>query len=67
MPTIEVDVMRCKGCKLCVPACPKDCIEISPEFSPTGYYPAFLARPEDCTGCTLCAVVCPDIAIEVYK
>jgi 2-oxoglutarate ferredoxin oxidoreductase subunit delta len=67
MPRIEVDTLRCKGCELCVPACPYKVIGMSKTFSSTGYYPATMIKPEDCTGCTLCALVCPDIAIEVYK
>jgi len=67
MPRIEVDINRCKGCELCVVACPYKVIEMSEKFSHTGYYPAIMVKPEKCTGCTLCALVCPDVAIEVYK
>ena len=67
MPRIEVDALRCKGCELCVPACPYAVIGMSKKFSSTGYYPATMVKPEACTGCMLCALVCPDVAIEVYK
>ncbi len=67
MPKIEVDMVRCKGCELCVVACPEEVIEISKNFAPSGYYPATMARPDDCTGCKMCAYVCPDVAIEVWK
>jgi 2-oxoglutarate ferredoxin oxidoreductase subunit delta len=67
MPRIEVDTKRCKGCELCVVACPYKVIGMSKKFASTGYYPAVMVKPEKCTGCTLCALVCPDVAIEVYK
>ncbi len=67
MPKIEVDIVRCKGCELCIPSCPENVIELSQTFAPSGYYPATMARPDDCTGCKMCAYVCPDVAIEVWK
>ncbi|MFH0930343.1 MAG: 4Fe-4S dicluster domain-containing protein [Candidatus Zixiibacteriota bacterium] len=67
MPRIEVDIKRCKGCELCVVACPYKVIGMSEKFASTGYYPATTVKPEKCTGCILCALVCPDVAIEVYK
>ena len=67
MPRIEVDIKRCKGCELCVVACPYKVIALADKFASTGYYPAVMILPEKCTCCTLCALVCPDVAIEVYK
>jgi len=67
MPKIEVDEKRCKGCELCIVACPHEVIALSKNFSPNGYHPACMDKPEACTGCMLCAFVCPDVAIEVYK
>jgi 2-oxoglutarate ferredoxin oxidoreductase subunit delta len=67
MPKIEVDIVRCKGCELCIAACPEDVIGLSENFAASGYYPATMVKPENCTGCKLCAYVCPDIAIEVWK
>ena len=67
MSRIEVDEKRCKGCELCIIACPFKVLALSKKFSSTGYYPSVMVRPEKCTGCTLCALVCPDVAIEVYK
>jgi 2-oxoglutarate ferredoxin oxidoreductase subunit delta len=52
---------------LCIVACPHQVISLSKNFSPTGYHPAWMVKPEACTGCMLCAFVCPDVAIEVYK
>lgn len=56
---------RCKGCELCVPACPPGVLSMSTEVNAIGYrYP--LLEP-GCTGCTACAQICPDFVFEVYK
>jgi len=65
--TIEVDSMHCKGCSLCVDACPQNVIALNMEdLTPKGYHPAHLIA-EGCTGCVICAIVCPDAAITVYR
>lgn len=66
--TILIDENRCKGCELCIGACPKGVIHLADYFTPRGYQPAQLADPQgQCTGCLMCAVVCPDVAITVYR
>lgn len=66
--SITIDEHFCKGCGLCLEACPQHIISISDIVSASGYYPAVCPDPEGrCTGCTLCAKVCPDVAIDVYK
>jgi 2-oxoglutarate ferredoxin oxidoreductase subunit delta len=64
---IVVDTERCKGCEVCVGACPTEVIAIAREVNKKGYRYAFMANPEACTGCTNCAVVCPDGVITVYR
>jgi 2-oxoglutarate ferredoxin oxidoreductase subunit delta len=64
---IEIEFERCKSCELCVPACPKDCIEIGDGRNSQGYAAAVFARPEDCTGCAACAESCPDVCIRVWR
>ncbi len=65
--TIEVDPMHCKGCGLCVDACPQKVIALDMEdLTPKGYHPAQLIG-DGCTGCVICAIICPDAAITVYR
>ncbi len=65
--TIVVNEMYCKGCDLCVMACPKDVLALDMNhLTSKGYHPAMLIA-DGCTGCALCAVVCPDAAITVYR
>jgi 2-oxoglutarate ferredoxin oxidoreductase subunit delta len=65
---IEINEDFCKGCGLCVTACPFHLIRLANRVSRRGYYPAEFVDPEcQCTGCALCATMCPDVAIEVFK
>ncbi len=64
---IVISEERCKSCRFCMEACPKDCIAIGTKINSQGYHPAEFNGNGMCTGCCLCAEVCPDTAIEVYK
>lgn len=64
---IIVSEKFCKGCELCVNACPQKSIHLALDrITPRGYHPAEVL-PERCTGCGSCAVVCPEAAITVYR
>ncbi len=64
---IEVNELYCKGCILCVSACPKEVLALDNDrLTPKGYHPVFLASP-GCTGCGICSIICPDSAITVYR
>ncbi len=61
---VEFDV--CKGCGLCVTACPKKIVEIQHEkLNKKGYNPAVCTNDHACVGCALCAMMCPDCAITI--
>ena len=65
MPTPIIDADRCKGCELCVFACPERVLEMSPNINAKGYFFPEVARVEDCNGCRYCLLVCPDTAVQV--
>ena len=66
---IVIDAGKCKGCNLCVHACPKGVIGPAAGLNQMGYTPAEVIpdKADDCTGCTVCAIMCPDTAIAVYR
>lgn len=64
---IVIDGERCKGCGLCISACPKGQIGLSEQENLRAIRIACFGENGACTGCTFCAVICPDVAIEVYK
>lgn len=64
---ITVNTVRCKGCNLCVVACPCDTLALAADVNDRGYHYAQMVHPENCTGCASCAWVCPDACIEVYR
>ncbi|MBE9484402.1 MAG: 4Fe-4S binding protein [Bacteroidetes bacterium] len=64
---IVVDIDRCKGCEVCIGACPNDVIGMSSEVNIKGYKYSYMVNPESCVGCANCAVVCPDGVITVYR
>jgi len=65
MPQVVIDRDRCKGCELCMHACPQEIIAMSKEINVKGYFFAEVVDQPRCIGCRLCAIVCPDVAIEV--
>ena len=65
---IVVDTERCKGCSLCVVACPHDVIALADKtVNVHGYRYVEPVHAEACVGCTSCAMVCPDGCITVYR
>ena len=65
---ILVNTNRCKGCSLCIVACPKGVIALADKKGNVSGYPYIEAKtPDECTGCASCAIVCPDGCITVYR
>ena len=65
---VDIDIERCKGCDLCVVACPCDVLTLKKkEVNDRGYHYAADTNPEGCIGCAACATVCPDGCITVYR
>ena len=66
--TIKILEDSCKGCGLCIEACPLKLIGISSKINAFGYKSIEHLDPEGkCTACKMCAIMCPDMAIEVFK
>src|SRR5512135_1516633 len=63
---VTFDVENCKGCELCITACPQESLQLSPRINTQGYHFAVLVK-DNCTGCINCALVCPDAVITVYR
>jgi len=65
---IVVDTERCKGCNLCVVACPLNVLSLTKkEVNIKGYNFAQQVLEDTCNGWSSCATVCPDGCITVYK
>lgn len=65
MPTVLVEKDRCKGCGLCVNACPSHVLSMSHDINARGYFFPFVEHAEECNACRHCTLVCPDVAIQV--
>jgi 2-oxoglutarate ferredoxin oxidoreductase subunit delta len=65
--TVVIDTEVCKGCDLCIDACPPRVLVMTTgsQVNTRGYaYPQLLAG---CTGCRACSQICPDFVFQVYK
>jgi len=56
---LQVDTDECKGCGLCVEACPPRVIALGEKLNHYGYRTAHYAGA-GCTGCGICFLVCPE-------
>ena len=63
--SVTIDIGTCKGCELCIPACPPKVLTMSTPVNHMGFhYPELHAG---CTGCAACLMVCPDFCFEVFR
>ncbi len=56
---LRIDVNECKGCGLCIEACPPRVIALSERLNHYGYRTAEYAGA-GCTGCGICFMACPE-------
>lgn len=68
MNYIIIDSHECKGCRVCIAACPNRCIRLGNAINEIGYQYAEFIKGAKCTACGLCFYSCPEFgAITVYK
>jgi NAD-dependent dihydropyrimidine dehydrogenase PreA subunit len=56
---VELNHEECKGCGLCVEACPPKVLHLASRLNHCGYHPAEYSGT-GCTGCAICFFVCPE-------
>ena len=60
---LYIDIEQCKGCAFCIEYCPRDVLELSPDFNNKGYHYPITVKKDSCVNCNLCEMICPDFAI----
>ena len=64
MEKASANTELCKGCRLCVGACPKQAIIPLETVNKKGYE-IIRIEQESCIGCGICYKVCPDYVFSV--
>ncbi len=68
MAKVTFSEENCKGCGLCVEACPKHLLQLSKQkLNKKGHSPVEMTDQEQCIGCAFCATMCPDCIITVER
>ena len=68
MAKVIIAVDTCKGCGLCITACPKQILELDKTIlNKKGYHPVSVKDIDACIGCASCARMCPDVVFEIEK
>ena len=65
---VTIDQEICKGCGLCVPACPRHIVALEADrVNSVGYHTAAVTDLAQCIACGSCARMCHDSAITVER
>ena len=56
---LKIDDEECKGCGLCIEACPPKVIVLGDRLNRYGYRTA-VYKGTECTGCGICFMACPE-------
>lgn len=65
---VTFNSIECKGCGMCVAACPMSILELNTKvINDKGYSPAQIVEPDKCIACASCAIMCPDSIITVER
>ena len=64
---VVINKELCKGCYLCIRACPVKALEKDNEPNSTGTYTTKPVDGAACIACGSCYEVCPDVCIEIYQ
>jgi len=69
---VIIDRELCKGCYLCINACPVKVLEKDANPNSTGTYPVKPADSElpsggKCIACGNCYEVCPDVCVQIFE
>ena len=68
MVKFTINEELCKGCGLCVRACPKKILQLSKtKLNAKGYHPAEMTDFAAGIACASCARTCPDVVIRIEK
>ncbi len=67
MMKIEISKIYCKGCEICVNACPKKVFRRSKLRNNYGTEMPEVYNAEECIACRICERMCPDGCINVEE
>lgn len=64
---VVIDRELCKGCYLCIAACPVKALGKDTALNTLGSYPAIPVEGDACIACGNCYEVCPDVCLRIFE